>query len=292
MKSMRKAFLALIILATFLISSLVMPHLALADVGPPSTQTTFYFQKNGQPFIQPVKFTVKCYGTNEMGNSDKLLKISEFSETCRAYGCKYDTSSIFSTYKKIVKYCDLEGETDGNKFTIGDFLEPSMSGLSCHRINYDISTGDKYYKETAKYKNCMNTIRKEYYPDNENFVCHQYLVEVPKDECGGYGWITIDDKCYKFTDKTKACIAEKDQKENLCKQYLEDVTIELERNKDGFVFDSICEAKINIPSAIIENDQQVESMPAVNPPAPQKNFFIRIIDPIKCFFFKLFGKSC
>lgn len=267
-----------------------------ADAGPPSTQTTFYFQKDGQLFVRPVKFTVKCYGTSVMNNTGELLKISEISETCRAYGCKYETTSIFSIYRKIVKYCDLEGETDGNKFIISDFLGPSMSGLNCHGADYDISTGNKYYKETSRYKNCMDTIRKEYYPDDENFVCHQYLAEVPKDECGGYGWITINGKCYKFTDKTRACIAEKDQKEELCRQYLEDVTIKLERNEDGFVIDSICEAKINIPSAIAADDQQVEPTPEpdlkVSPPTPQKNLFIRIIDSIKCFFLRLFGKSC
>lgn len=263
-----------------------------ADVGPPSSQTAFYFQKDGQPFTQPVKFTVKCYGTSAMSDTDKLLKISEISEMCQAYGCKYDTSNVFEVYRQNIRYCDLEGEVNGKEFIVNDFLAPSMSGLNCRRADYDIYTGDKFYKETAKYKNCMESVRKEYYPDDKNFICHESLVEVSKSECAGYGYITINDICYKFTSETYACIAEKDQKEKLCRQYLEDVSSKLERKKDGYVFDQICEAKINIPSTIAENDQQAGPTPVVNPPAPQKNLFIRIIDFIKCFFFKLFGKSC
>jgi hypothetical protein len=35
-----------------------------ADVAPPTKQTTFYFQQNGQPVTQPLNFNIKCYGTS------------------------------------------------------------------------------------------------------------------------------------------------------------------------------------------------------------------------------------
>lgn len=260
-----------------------------ADVAPSFSQTTFYFQKEGQPFLQPLKFTIKCYGTSAIGDTEKLLKISEMSEICQTYGCKYDTSNVFEVYRENIRYCDLEGKINGKKFIVNDFLGPSMSKLNCREAEYDIHIDDKFYKETSRYKNCMESIRKEYYPDDKNFICHRYLVEVPKEECGGYGWIIINEKCYKFTEKADACIAAMEQKKKLCNQYLEDVTSKLERRKDGFVFDLLCETKINIPSNIDkDNHRQTE----VRSPSLQKNFFIRIIDLIKCFFFKLFGKSC
>lgn len=258
-----------------------------ADSGPAPLLTTFYFQKAGQPFTLPVKFTVKCYGTSAVNNDNRLLKMSEFSETCQSYGCKFDTTYTLLSYREITKYCNLEGETNGEKFVAKDFLGPNMSGLNCHRADYTISTGNNYYKETPKYKDCMDAVHKEYYPDNENFICHKSLVEVPKNECQGYGYITINDICYKFTSETNACIARMDQKQNLCKQYLEDMTSKLAKDKNGYPFDEMCEAKINIPDNI-SNDQPT---PVIEPPQ-SKSTFIHLIDFLRCSFLKLFGKSC
>lgn len=252
-----------------------------ADIAPPSKLTTFYFQKNGQLLTQPVKFTIKCYGTSLVDSANKLLKISEFSETCKTYGCKLETSNIFEVYRQSTKHCDLEGEVNGEKFVAKDFLGKSMSGLNCHRADYTVSSGDKYYKETPEYKNCMDTVRKEHYPDGKNFTCHKSLAEVPKSECKGYGYITINDICYKFTSETKACISKKEGKEELCKKYLEDVTSKLAKDKKGYIFGETCEVKINIPSSISSKQQ------------PQNTgIFIRTIDSFKCFFLKIFGKSC
>jgi len=175
----------------------------------------------------------------------------------------------------------LEGEVNGEKFVVKDFLGKNMSGLNCHRADYHIATGDKYYKETPEYKDCMNAVRKEYYPEGENFICHKSLLEVPKSECKGYGYITINNVCYKFTSETKVCIARKEQKENLCKKYLEDVTSKLTRDKNGYPFGETCEVKVNIPTSILSNQQ------------PQNtNIFIRTINSLKCSFLKIFGKSC
>lgn len=269
--------------------------IAKADAGPPSKQTAFYFQKNGQPFMQPVKFTVKCYGASAMDSASKLLKISEFSETCQTYGCKFDTSNAFEVYRQNTKYCDLAGEANGEEFAAKDFLGANMSGLSCHRADYTISTGDKYYKETPGYKDCLAAVQKEYYPDGENFICHKSLVEVPKNECGGYGYIIKNDICYKFTSETNTCIAEMDQKKNLCKQYLEDMTAKLAKDKNGYPFEEICGVKINIPASISNEQLPQKQNPEPTLPAepPQsKNIFIRIIDFFRCSFLKLFGKSC
>lgn len=274
-----------------------------ADSAPPSEQTTFYFQQGGQPVTQPVNFNIKCYGTsflmNEEGftESKDLLKISELSETCSSYGCKFKTSNIFEVYRKNIKYCNLEGNINGQKFTVNKFLGDNLSELSCHGADFTISTGDKYYKETPQYNSCKKDVYREYYPQGNgevsgDFICHKSLVEVLKNECAGYGYgyITINNICYKFTNETHACIAEEDRKMKFCDQYLEDVTAKLAKDKNGYPFEKICEAKVNVPASISNaNNQQTQN---VQPITSHKNIFSRIVDFFRCIFLKIFGKPC
>lgn len=271
-----------------------------ADDAPPTKQTTFYFQQNGQPVTQPINFTVKCYGTSAMGGDNKLLKISETSETCQSYGCKFDTANVFEVYRQNTKYCDLSGEINGEKFTANNFLGDNLSELNCHRADFTILTGDKYYKETPQYNSCRKDVYREYYPQGNgdvsgDFICHKSLVEVPKSECAGYGYVTINNICYKFTSETYACIAEEDQKMKLCDQYLEDVTSKLAKDKNGYPFEEICETKVNVPVSISNaNNQQTPNVQMTIPVEQfhSKGIFSRIIDFFRCSFLKLFGKSC
>lgn len=282
---------AKIIIATILFFS--SAGIVKADIAPPSKLTTFYFQKNGQPFMQLIKFTVKCYGTNAMDNADKVLKISEFSETCQTYGCKFDTANVFEAYRQNTKYCDLEGEANGEKFAIKDFLGAKMSGLNCHRADYTISTGDNYFKETPRYKDCQKDVYREYYPSGNgevkgDFLCAKYetddyliptaLSTEPNGECYRYGYTIKNNKCYKIPDEFFTCTAGEDQKMKLCDQYLEDVTSKLAKGKNGFPFEEICEVKINVPISI-------SNQPTLLIDQPQsKDIFSRIIDFFKCFF--------
>lgn len=290
----------------FIVTILFFPFVEIvkADIAPPTRLTTFYFQKDGQPFTQPVKFTIKCYGTDVI-NRDissifryfKSLKISEFSETCQTYGCKYDTSNVFEAYRQNTKYCDLEGEVNGEKFTAKGFISANISGLNCHRPDYTMSTGDKYYKETPKYKSCMDAVYKEYYPDNKNYICDKFLVEVPKSECKGAGYdntvgnnyTIIDNICYKSTNETHACIDGRVRKENLCEQYYEDVTSKLAKDKNGYSFEEICETKIKVPANISSKQQPQNVEPTSSIEQPQSTL---IINFFRCSFLKLFGKSC
>jgi len=278
-----------------------------ANVAPPTQQTTFYFQQNGQPITQPVKFNIKCYGTSffrdeKKSSESEMLKISELSENCLSYGCKFDTSNIFEVYGKDIKYCTLDGDVNGQKFTVDKFLGDNLSELSCHGADYTISTDGKYYKETSQYNECKKNVYREYYPQGNgevtgDFLCYKSLVEVPKNECAGYGYITINDVCYKFTSETYACIAEEDRKTKACDQYLEDVTEKLAKDKEGNPFKEICEAKVNVPVEISntnKNNQQASNVQPITPTEQphKKNIFSRIIDFFKCTFLKIFGKSC
>lgn len=261
-----------------------------ADIAPPSELTTFYFQKNGQPFTWPVNFTVKCYGKEAMVG-DKILKISEISETCQTYGCKFDTSNAFEVYAQNTDYCDLEGEVDGEKFTIKDFLVASaseMNGLSCNwynSANTQFSGDDRYYKETPQYKDCMGAVNKEYPPDHGPF-CYKFLQEALKSECGKPGYLNLNGGCYRATNESYQCEVDKIQKEKLCRQYLEDVSSKIVKDKDGYPFNKICETKINLPANISNKQQpQIER-------AQVKSIFIQIINFFRCPFRKLWGRFC
>jgi hypothetical protein len=306
-----------------------------ADDGPPPTLTSFYFQKNGQPIVQPVEFTITCYGTSAMvSGGDKIMKISSFSETCQSYGCQFGTTGIFQTYKKNTEYCDIEGEVDGNKFAIKKFLtesenEPYITGLECHHADYELSIGsseyDGYFKKTEEYYECKNDVYREYYPygngDVEGeFLCAKYergeyltptsIPTTPNGDCYHYGYTIENNICYKISDEFSKCTKEMDKKMDLCNQYLEDVTSKLVKNENGYPYDQICDAVINI-SDNITNDQPsevqtIQPIKSIDQPSKvqtiqpiksieksqSQNPFINIMDFFKCLFLKLFGKSC
>jgi len=149
---------------------LTTPAIAKADIAPPTYQTTFDFQQNGQPFNLPVKFTVTCYGTGAFDDT-KLLKISEFSSTCQSYGCAFDTSNIFETYRQNTKYCDLTAQVNGQQFVKKNFVDSSLNGLSCQNADYQIYDGSKYIKETSGYQICNDQAIAQYRATD----CYQYL---------------------------------------------------------------------------------------------------------------------
>ena len=283
--------------------------MAKADAAPPTKQTTFYFQKDGQPLTQSVKFTIKCYGIGAMEGDNKLLKISETSKTCQSYGCKFDTSNVFEVYKQNIEYCNLEGEVNGEKFTVNNFLGDNLSGLSCDSADFTILTGGKYYKRTPKYEDCLKDVYREYYPQGNGevkgyYLCDEYTTDEyltpttipePNGSWCGYGYTRKNNICYRIANEFFACTAEEQRKEEICNQYLEDVTSKLAKNENGYPFEEICEAKINVPVSISNtNNQQtpnVEPTPPIEQPQ-SKSIFIRIIDFFRCSFLKLFGKSC
>lgn len=302
MKTATKILIVIILCFSFV-------EMVKADSAPPTKQTTFYFQQNGQPITQPVNFNIKCYGTSAMSSDNKLLKISETSETCQSYGCKFDTSNVFEVYRQSTKYCDLSGEVSGQKFIVNNFLGDNLSGLSCHRADFTISTGDKYYKETPQYNSCQSDVYREYYPQGNgevkgDFLCAQYETDdkliptnisaEPNGPCYRYGYTIKNNICYQIPQAFFDCTAGEDSKMRACDQYLEDVTAKLAKDKSGYPFEEICEAKVNVPASIsnINNQQTPNTQPTIPVEQPHKNIFSRIIDFFRCTFLKIFGKSC
>jgi len=307
MKTVIKILIVLILCFSFV-------GIVKADSAPPTKQTTFYFRKNGQPITQPVKFNIKCYGTSVLRSEEgftesNLLKISELSETCSSYGCKFNTSNIFGAYKKNIKYCNLEGEVNSKKFTVNKFLSDNLSELNCHRADFAISTGDKYYKKTSQYNACKKDVYREYYPQGNGevkgyFLCDQYRMDEklipttistkPNGPCYRYGYTIKNNICYRIPQAFFDCTAGEDRKMKACDQYLEDVTSKLAKDKNGYPFEEICEVKINVPVSISDADNQRTSNMQPIIPAEQShgNILSRIIDFFRCLFLKISGKSC
>lgn len=277
-----------ILAATALVLSFA--GMSKADMAPPTELTTFSFQKDGQPFAQPVNFTVTCYGTTRFDPA-KVLKISDFSETCQTYGCKFDTSSVFEVYNQNTNHCDLEGDAGGQKFSVKSFLVADtngMNGLSCNWDNTSdikFSDDDKYYKETSQYRDCVSAVNKEYPPGDNGPFCYKFLVSTPKSECGKAGYLTLGGVCYRATNESYQCQIEMSQKEKLCRQYLEDVSSKIVKTKDGYPFQKICETKIIIPAGI-------SKQPTTPGQQIPMGAFSRFINFFKCPFLKFLGKSC
>jgi hypothetical protein len=288
--------------------------IAKADSAPPTRQTTFYFQKNGQPIFQPVKFKIKCYGTfiprgaESIPESSELLKVSELSEICLSYGCKFDTSKVFDPYTRHIKYCILEGEVSGQKFAINKFLGENLHGLSCNYA-YDFTKDDKYYKINPKYNSCKNAVDREYYPQ-DTFLCDIYktddklipttLSTEPNGPCYSYGYIIKNNICYQIPQAFFECTASYYRRLKECDEYLEDITSKIDIAENGYPFQEICEIKINVP-VDIEPRQTIQptvqpATPTIQPTTPakqlHKNIFNQIIDFFKCFFIQLFGNHC
>ncbi|MFH1667398.1 MAG: hypothetical protein ABH884_00035 [Candidatus Komeilibacteria bacterium] len=284
-----------IIMKVFIVTiiSLSFFNIAQADTAPPETQTTFYFQKDGQAFTQPVEFTISCFSSTLI-NNDELKKTSEMTEICQTYGCKYDTTNVI---RQGIKYCELVGEVNGEEFVIKDLLNTENSKRSCSGSGWGRSTGSKYYLNTQEYTDCWRNVRKEYYPNGDGsakggFLCHDFFVEAPKRKCkGGPGYMSVNGTCYEITSEAKACFDQKDQKEQNCRQYLEDVTDKLDKDKNGRPFGALCEMTIDMidrgsDSQFIEEQKIKQNQAEVK----ALSFYTRTINFFKDTFQKLFRK--
>lgn len=147
-----------------------------ADSGPPSQATYFYFKYNKKPILQPVYFTVECYGVpalrdenNDYDGKEKVFKISELSETCLFHGCYYDTTNVFWAYRIDLKYCDLKGRIGDQEFIENDFFNK----LDCRKA-YNSAAYDRYYlldEESEGFKECLKK-------ENFNICDKKYTTDV------------------------------------------------------------------------------------------------------------------
>jgi hypothetical protein len=123
-----------VVIATIL-TSLMSAHPLLADL-PTPTVLTVYFQKDGQPYKDRVKFTVHCYGwaayPGDPGfppgkKPDPYVpkKVYSFSGDCSGYGCQM-VHDFYLNYLHI-DFCSLEGRTRGKSFRIEKYGDQPFS---------------------------------------------------------------------------------------------------------------------------------------------------------------------
>ncbi len=246
------------------------PKGAIADSGPLNTQTTFYFEKNGEPINEPIDFEIKCYGKSIFANgeNDKLFEIYQLSEACLYYGCSFKTSLLFESRGKLLEYCDLKGNINGEKFTINNFYKPS--NLTYSFVDYDIGKKGKYYKETKEYNECMGKVYDEFFPQRNGdvlgeFICDRELIPTTlsieeNGPCYRYGYEIKDGTCYKISQSFFDCTKRERDKMTECDKYLKDITEELARDEEGLIFERKCSMKIEIPDNSQANQEETETV--------------------------------
>lgn len=280
----------------FLVVGLVIGAMWSREVNADSalrTETVYNFLQDGRPYQRPIDFEIQCFGTrpNYFGEEkeQKVEKIVDETGDCQEYGCRFE-HNLFG-YHAHIQYCDLNGETQGQQFTVKNFAGDNLNDLQCHpndNRTYDIQNSAGYFKSTPEYDQCMEVVRKEYYPDGNNFICHQYLEPTTEGECSGYGCISIDGQMYRFSEKTNQCIAEMDGKEEACDKYLQDVSSVVE--KQGLDFDQICEVNIDLP--VLQDKQgNVFDEPIVRPEGKMYWWEVWWSDFI-CWLNNLLGRRC
>jgi hypothetical protein len=124
-----------------------------------AVKTHVFFQKNGLPYNESVKYVFKCYGTLKYpSQSGNISEIYEYSATCSGYGCgiwQPDTHD----WNYNFDHCDLEGKSLDREFTIHNI--PIFS--SCERF-----PNPTFYPAQM---NKSSWISEEYYATPETLAC-------------------------------------------------------------------------------------------------------------------------
>ncbi|MFH1426889.1 MAG: hypothetical protein ABIG66_05695 [Candidatus Kerfeldbacteria bacterium] len=112
---------------------------AYADIAFP-TETTVRFQtEDGQPYAEPVNYTVTCYGYSWSPNkgfdyskepgSYTPKEVFSYSHDCSGYGCT--TDEVFYLNYRHIDYCNIEGTTAGKYFKIENFSASPINFEAC-----------------------------------------------------------------------------------------------------------------------------------------------------------------
>lgn len=159
-----------------------------ADVIKPINPTKVYFENNRTPVNEQVTFTVNCYGNHPSGSPPSPSMPSEsenifwFSATCPSYGC-----TIFEYYHGIedlhINSCDLEGELNGEHFTIRNFANtPKPNCTSLHQ-DYSLfqQINNRWDKCISNFTNNLTTKEGlDEYSARGSFCDQQYRDELTK----------------------------------------------------------------------------------------------------------------
>ncbi|MDD3052645.1 MAG: hypothetical protein PHR06_16110 [Candidatus Cloacimonetes bacterium] len=157
------------------------------------TSTKVFFEKNGQPYNKPVKYTLKCYGyivddtdpnrknywsgnyiRKEPGTFNQT-EVFAYSATADHYGA--EIFEPFYLNYRVIDYCTLYGETNGKKFIIENVGESPIPNCSLRKHGIDYSSynhdSDICYLSTNESESCN---REESKIQSENYdLCDKYI---------------------------------------------------------------------------------------------------------------------
>lgn len=205
------------------------------------TSTTVFFEKNGMPYNEPVKFTVHCYGyivdatdpnyknywrgtyeRKEPGTYN-TTEVFSYSATVPGYGAKiYET---FYLNYRIIDYCTLEGETNGIKFVIENVSESPLPDCSM-RENWSFkpcSDQDTCLAETDEFRNCREKQRESFKEKSDS--CRIFIEKYDGDNTYSKNGTMMSNESgiWVLTQKYHSCIEEAAQINYNCSQYYESI---------------------------------------------------------------------
>lgn len=139
-----------------------------ADVSMP-TITHIYFEKDGAPVNENIRYTVTCYGHYEYpliqpetasGLNGTPVKevIYTYTATCADYGC-----TVYEPYYlnyRVIDSCDLEGEAGGEHFSIKDFSNTPLPPDCTNLQPFHIMTGPR--TQNPEYERCTDASEPKY----------------------------------------------------------------------------------------------------------------------------------
>jgi len=153
----------ILLLLVFLCSVIMLAPIVGANILQP-TITHVYFEKDGVPYNDPVKYSVTCYGskgpnlvysTPAPPGSYEPTPVFRYSATCNGYGCPV-YEQYFPYWGPPFDWCDLEGKTGTRTFTLHNFSATPTARCSLVADRIFMYWGNKleYYYYTAEFQSC------------------------------------------------------------------------------------------------------------------------------------------
>ena len=244
---------------------LILTATASADKVIP-TSTKVFFEKNGVPYNEPVKFNVACYGyrveirTQEFkdylsGNYEKkdpktynMTEVFSYSATAENYG-----TEIFEPFYlnyRVIDHCTLYGETNGQKFIIENIGENPVPDCIYREDLTDMQCydSDTCIIETDEYENCREKQRDLIKKNRDS--CQIFIEEYDGNQTHSINgtMISNDEGKWILTKEYRSCIEEAVKTEYNCSQYYEYVPCEDYCDPDGNKIYRDCNLYYTIPT--------------------------------------------
>ncbi len=162
-----KIIILSVLSAFFLFSTAVF-----ADISTP-TVTNVYFTVDGEPYDDPLEYTVTCYGYSYPPGEPPQVesytpeKVFSYHASCPEYGCKI-YEDYYLNYRHI-DYCDMEVVTADKVFTLDQYANSPVP--ECESVHqWDISNADGYHRTTEGYWDCVRG-------DSDRSICDDLFTE-------------------------------------------------------------------------------------------------------------------